>query len=837
MTSTHDLQIALEQRSVTLGYERYTRQQERLKEDQGYSATSVVLKVIKGAIPLVSQEIERYLKSVSRGGKGKSPVALGYLKELDVHLLAHLSLSCVFNSVARERTVSQCSMEIGRFVENELWAMALRGHDKALFERLVDRAMKAHGNVAYRRKAVRATASTAGFKYETLPNDTRVKIGEPLLNAVLVSLSDVFEIVQFGDDNRVAITEQGRVYLQELTELEAWMRPAFQPMVIPPKPWTHFNTGCYYTDALSRHVSIVRTSSKEQRQMVKEAINSGIMQPCLEALNTIQNTAWAINKPMLGVVEWAWEQGVALDSFPPRHYLTKPPRPDNWETLSEDRKKAWRIKASKVAERNRGIDGEKVVMLQDLTTAQELSALEAFWIPHNLDFRGRVYPICHFSQQRSDHIKALLRFSKGLPIGSDGAYWLAVHLANCGDFGKVSKRPLDERVRWVQENEDLIVKVARDPKGTFDIWKAADAPFQFVAACIEWLGVLEEGEKFVSHLPVALDGSNSGLQHYSAALRSPEGALVNLTPSLVPSDVYQVVCDHVKAMVERDASNGDALAKVVLKNGVTRKLVKRSTMTYAYSSEQFGFAQQLRDDLMKPLSLEVLEGRLESHPYGDDHGFRASLYIAKCIWIAVTTIVKDANEGMKFFQKCAAVLAHERKGLSWVSPVGLPVLHKYTEYETKRVEMFLYDKKVTVSEASPKDKVAEETVLKRIRANIRTKPTQTINKSKAKSAVAPNIIHAQDASHLMLTVLEAREVGISDFALIHDSFGTHAANTTAFFRIIRETFVDLYKNYDPFEEIYYQTKKALDDKGKIPEPPAKGTLDIEGVIDSLYAFA
>ena len=73
--------------------------------------------------------------------------------------------------------------------------------------------------------------------------------------------------------------------------------------------------------------------------------------------------------------------------------------------------------------------------------------------------------------------------------------------------------------------------------------------------------------------------------------------------------------------------------------------------------------------------------------------------------------------------------------------------------------------------------------------------------------------------------------------MIHDSFGTHAANTTAFFRIIRETFVDLYENYDPFEEIYYQTKKALDDQGKIPQPPAKGTLDIEGVIESLYAFA
>jgi DNA-directed RNA polymerase len=192
---------------------------------------------------------------------------------------------------------------------------------------------------------------------------------------------------------------------------------------------------------------------------------------------------------------------------------------------------------------------------------------------------------------------------------------------------------------------------------------------------------------------------------------------------------------------------------------------------------------------------------------------------------------------MKFFQRCAAILAHERKGLQWVSPVGLPILHKYTEYETKRVELFLYDKSVPINEATSRDKVDGEDVFKYMRANIRTKPSEHINKDKAKSAVAPNVIHSMDAAHLMLAVLEARSVGINDFALIHDSFGTHAGNTTPFFRIIRESFVDLYENYDPYTEIEYQTRRALNDKAKIPAPPKKGTLDLNGVIDSLYAFA
>ena len=354
---------------------------------------------------------------------------------------------------------------------------------------------------------------------------------------------------------------------------------------------------------------------------------------------------------------------------------------------------------------------------------------------------------------------------------------------------------------------------------------------------MDYAKYLELGNDHVSHLAVALDGSNSGLQHYSAALRSPEGELVCLTPSEKPADVYQAVCDRAKAIVEMDAMGGDELAKVVLKNGVTRGLVKRNVMTFAYSSEQFGFAQQQRDDLMQPLALKVLEGQLVEHPYGLDNGFKASLYIAKVVWRAVNEIVKDASLGMKFFQRCAQVLAHERKGLFWVSPVGLPVLHKYTDWDIKTVRLFLYDKTVPIKSAKSLDKIEGNSVLKCISANLRVRPNETINKGKAKSAVAPNVIHSMDAAHLMLTVLDAKYSDINSVSLIHDSFGTHAGNTTRFFMLIRETFVDMYENYDPFEEIHNQTYKALEDKTKTPEVPARGNLDLSQVINSLYAFA
>jgi hypothetical protein len=77
---------------------------------------------------------------------------------------------------------------------------------------------------------------------------------------------------------------------------------------------------------------------------------------------------------------------------------------------------------------------------QDVATAERLSC-GAFYTPINCDWRGRVYPIPHFNFQRDDRVRALFLFNEGMPMGDDGLWWLKVHVANCGDFDKISKRP------------------------------------------------------------------------------------------------------------------------------------------------------------------------------------------------------------------------------------------------------------------------------------------------------------------------------------------------------------------------------------------------------------
>jgi DNA-directed RNA polymerase len=244
-----------------------------------------------------------------------------------------------------------------------------------------------------------------------------------------------------------------------------------------------------------------------------------------------------------------------------------------------------------------------------MQTAALLADHERFWTAINMDWRGRVYGVPIFNLQREDCVRALFLFADGEPIGEEGLYWLKVHLANCGDDNKISKQPFDERVAWVDGNLSQIVAVASDPLSEL-WWTNADKPFMFLAACLELVDAVEEGPTYITRLPVFFDGSCNGLQHLCAMTRASEGTLVNLTPQSRPQDIYQTVADRVKQQREIDLPNEGKhqLARMCLdwvwderELARPRKTLKRNVMTYAYSSTKRGMADQLNEDIMKPL--------------------------------------------------------------------------------------------------------------------------------------------------------------------------------------------------------------------------------------------
>jgi DNA-directed RNA polymerase len=141
-----------------------------------------------------------------------------------------------------------------------------------------------------------------------------------------------------------------------------------------------------------------------------------------------------------------------------------------------------------------------------------------------------------------------------------------------------------------------------------------------------------------------------------------------------------------------------------------------------------------------------------------------------------------------------------------VTPTGFPVVQDYREQDQYRIRTRLAGNAF-------------------IRLNVdNNKP----DLNRHKNGIAPNFIHSYDAAHLQLVTVAAAAQGL-DLAMIHDDYGTHAADAHTLFTLIRSEFVRMYQEHAPLDEFNaYPGSEA---------PPAAGALDIEVVKSSLYFFS
>ena len=442
----------------------------------------------------------------------------------------------------------------------------------------------------------------------------------------------------------------------------------------------------------------------------------------------------------------------------------------------------------------------------------------------NFDWRERVYSLPHFNFQRDDRVRALFLFADGAPIGDRGLYWLKVHLANKGDFNKISKGPFEARIAWVEANQELITKTAAAPLEKADWWSQATNPFQFLAACFELADALAEGPSYVSHLPISFDGSCSGLQHMCAMMRAPEGVEVNRTPSERPQDIYQTVANKTRDRIKNDRKQKDATYRQMWltydqEHGITRSIVKPNVMTYGYSGTKEGMARTQEKEVIKPLDDEAIlddRRRLFGTHWQKHKG--AARYLAGHVYDAIEDIVRGPAEVKDFLRLLADAATDAGKPLRWTTPVGMPWVNKYHMPTYKVLKLWLHDRATVYA---TKRAVGQQ---------------PKINKTKAANAAAPNFVHACDAAHLMLTVNAAAAEGITLIATVHDSFGCLPSQAERFRHIIREQFERMYKQHDVLAEVLEWARKDLGEPNT-KRFGRKGSLNINEVLKAEFAFA
>lgn len=803
-------QLDLEDESRTLGAERY-RAQRALpwRTDPSMVVEEAELppgrQLIRQVIPPTVEALEEFLARMNRAGAGRRHVAAKLLSQVESEAAAYLAARIVVNGAVLGNAVQTVAFEIADAIVHHIEMTALKQRNKDGYNGLL-KAQKKQGYSSKKRDALKKIMDNEGARY--IPDQSeRLQAGMKMLELICETTG----LFMAEPD----LTKRGMLIVRPTEACRDWferqharcevLEPIHLPMVVRPRNWKTPFWGGYLTKRPGLRLV------KQWNGPYHEELRHIEMPEVFEAVNNIQSVPWRINRTVLDVMRQVWDGGGSLGGLPRRDDLELPPKPENIDTDEEALKK-WKAEAAQVYTQNAQLLSKRLAISQRLWIAQKFVDEEAIYFPHDLDFRGRIYPIPVGGPhpQGDDSGKALLEFSEGMPLGEDGPGWLAVHVANL--FG-IDKVPFEERVDWVMQHTDQILDSAENPLDGARFWTTADSPYCALAACIEWAGYCREGSAYVSRVPVALDGSNSGLQHFSAMLRDPVGAAaVNLTPGERPADVYRQVAAKAQAFVDADGSP-EALP---WKDGkISRNIAKRPTMTYCYSATRFGMQgmvlQALRD-------ADKAAEYLGKPPYlGGADNYKAAMYLSHVLWDAISEVVSAASSAMAWLREAAKIAAELGLPIWWTTPMGMPVLQAYRTVHAQRVKVHFGGKVIRVTMAVDGDEID-----KRGQAN----------------GIAPNFVHSNDAAHLQSVVNACVRQGITALALIHDSFGTHAANAGRLSMILRETFVEQYtpdRLREFRDELAAQLPKELADK--LPPLPELGTLDLKQVLDSPYVFA
>lgn len=854
----YEIQVEREALMLDEGVERFKAGLSDLNKRSEGSQASPVKRLLMAALPEASPYLSELVESkLSTTKSGKRMQVLRGIRGVGVEAAVVIGLKVSFDKLPHKDDLRSTCIVIGQEIELQLWAGKMREEDPKEFGRIFKKVKR----INHRKKVLKGSGRSMGW--QEWGQTEHLRVGMFVVNALLRS-TGLFKVEERwsakhkGNLKYLVLSDEAAGCLEELQDLLSVCHPVFRPMVVPPNDWKSYEGGPYITEGANKRCTLVK--SRGIPSVINGAIDSGGMDEALDAINIIQRTGYRINKRVLEAVEWAWSLDLGgnagLKKLPKASKLEIPSLP---EDLSKE--DAWRFKKeqSNLHEMNRAIESSAIAYHRTIQEARDLLQYDKFYLPHSLDSRGRIYPMCHFNHQREDYVSALFEFSDGIPLGANGHRWIAHQIVGCGEFDGIHKLALRSRYDWVESNSEWICDIARNPYTNTE-WINADKPFKFLAACFEWEGYrrscrMGKGPSYRSRLPIHLDGSNSGVQHYAAALRSSKDAkLVNLTNSGdTPEDLYKAVSDEVNRRLREDergfgVGTGSRTAKsddrdaveAWISHGVTRSTVKRQVMTYGYSSGKYGFADQLDEDLMRPLRADLLAKTIDEHPFGSwEEQQKACRFLAGLIWDSILDTVGAVKEGMSYFQDCAKLMNLADQPLRWTTPTGLPVVQRYTKDDRKVVELFLFNDKVPLEKAREYDEIDHEgNVFSRIRMNLVKKGTGPLDKLKQKSAVSPNVVHSLDAAHLSKVVLAADIEGINSFSLIHDSFATHAGNTSRFFEIIREQFLEMYEEYDIFEELKRANLEYLPEelRGMWPIPPSKGDFDLKEVLDSPFSF-
>ena len=771
-----DEQIELEREQIRQGLKQLRENTARL-EDKAYASAAVyAVASIQTLIPLVVKRIENTTDRIYERKAGVTFKEIHeFLRDIEAEAAAAIACKVVFDKVFGNKPSSNLVQNVtdalGTAIENEammrFYERSVPGLLKTLRDNYFHRSIGTHQKVV----VVRTLMKRYNVQHwQAWGRSKRVKLGGWLLEC-LCKASNWFdrEVRREGRKTLqyVVPTPEFLEIKEQVMATAELFSPMAWPMLIEPNDWSNDQAGGYILNEVMRGHDMVRRGNKCRIQG----------ETPIAFLNKIQKVAYRLNPFIVEVAETLQARGIEVGKFVPIVELPLPPKPfDIAENY--DSRKDYRRRATEVMNINAQAFEKSCRTRMTMNAVKIFKEKDKFFIPWSFDYRGRAYPIPAFlTPQDTDFGKSLLRFADESYMVPEAEPWLAFQVATTYGHDKAT---MADRLSWVEENHDLITRVATAPIDNLCDWEGVEEPWQFLAACEEYYHCCIECDRHHTGLMVATDATCSGLQILAGLARDASTArLVNVLPSDKPQDAYKVIAEAAKPHVPAS-----------VRDHMDRKVTKRTVMTVPYNAKPYSNRGYIREAL-KEKGVEVEKEDLTA--------------TVKAVRDAMNVVVPGPMRVMKWIEaEVANAIKDGADEVTWTTPSGFVVTQKLMKKQMQRIQLQL---------------------LGTCEINIAVGDEDKVDLAHHKNATAPNLIHSLDASLLHLSTLRFD----APIALIHDSVLCRATDMSVLSTLVRETYMHLFAEHDYLNDF-------ADQIGAKTRPPIIDDLKPESVIESTYFF-
>ena len=754
--------------------------------------------------------VREYIQSIQeRPMRGRASKYLAWLRKVDTDVAAVIAIRQVLTSTSTHEapTFQNIASAIGRQYVTEVRIWEASRINPLYVEKAKRRLDDINvTSVTHRRHAFKTIYDrvTGGLINSDLSASETIQLGKFGLEACYEAGLIELEVTGKGPKAQYLYKLDLDIFKYLLTYEESDFRHLISNdskiMVCPPDEWTEGMGGGYLTPRRKLNQALLTGSYKGHypKGYLKD-FNDKDFPKMFRVFNYLQSIPYEFHQPTVELLARIWSKGGGVLGVPSTTFTPKPVFPfgEDWtkETATEEELKQFLTWRAATANWHYDERAWRSKLLETSQLVQGLTNLQGrpIWFPVFADSRGRIYYRGSPNPQGSQIAKAAIHFHERKPLGKRGLFWLKVHIANCYGLDDVR---FEERAKWVDDNWEALERAVEAPEEHEDVW-GSESPLMMFSAVYELHRALQSGspEDYECGLPIHMDATCSGIQHFSALLRDEVGAKhVNLEDNgeAKKADIYKAVGESALRHLTNLAEAGHLDAEPWTRLGVDRDLAKRPVMTKVYGVTLLTVIRYVTDKARELYPNEELTSE----------NFTA---LAKALLEGVGIALPSVVLGMSWLQSIARK-SKDPDGLTWTVPSGFRVHHRYRKW---------IDSRINVNSSGITQVVVRESL-------------DEINNRRSVNAISPNFIHSLDAAHVALTCDSMREQELS-FLTIHDSFASHPSSMDDLHKILREEFINLY-SHDILQN--FKNDTGID----IPKPRT-GRFCLAKVRDSEFFFS